>query len=51
MDASGYRREEAEEIAADGVVSADKFVWHAVTRAVGNSKNQGPTMVERTKKE
>lgn len=37
---------EAEEIAADGAVPADKFIWHAVTRAVGNVKNQGPELIE-----
>jgi hypothetical protein len=31
---------EAEEIAADGAVPADKFIWHAVSRAGGNPKNQ-----------
>ncbi len=39
QDVSG---KEAEEIAADGAVSADHFIWHPVTRAVGNVKNQGP---------
>lgn len=33
---------EAEEIA----VPADKFIWHAVTRAVGNAKNLGPELIE-----
>ena len=37
---------EAEEIAADRAVPADKFIWHAVTRAVGNVKNQGPELIE-----
>lgn len=37
---------EAAEIAADGAVSTDKFIWHAVTRAVGNVKNQGPELIE-----
>lgn len=37
---------EAEEIAADGAVPADKFIWHAVTRVVGNVKNQGPELIE-----
>ncbi len=32
---------EAEEIAADVAVPADKFIWRAVSRAVGNVKNQG----------
>jgi len=36
----------AEEVIADGTVSADKFIWHAVTRAVGNVKNQGPELIE-----
>ncbi len=31
---------EVGEIAADGAVPADKFIWHAVTRSVGNVKNQ-----------
>lgn len=31
---------EAEKIAADGAVPADKFKWHPVSRAVGNVKNQ-----------
>ena len=37
---------EAAEIAADGSVQADKFIWHAVTRAVGNVKKQGPELIE-----
>ncbi len=37
---------EAAEIAADGVVPADKFIWHAVTRAVGNVKNQGADLIK-----
>ena len=36
----------AEEVIADGTVPADKFIWHAVTRAVGNVKNQGPELIE-----
>lgn len=36
----------AEEIAADGSVSADHFTWHPVSRAVGNVKNQGPDLIE-----
>lgn len=36
----------AEEIAADGIVPADKFIWHAVTRAVGNVKNQGADLIK-----
>jgi hypothetical protein len=38
MDEAGRWREEAAEIAADGSVPAEKFIWHAVTRAVGNVK-------------
>ena len=37
---------EAAEIAVDGVVAADKFIWHAVTRAVGNVKNQGADLIK-----
>ena len=37
---------EAAEIAADGSVPADNFIWHAVTRAVGNVGNQGPELIE-----
>ena len=37
---------EAEDIAAVGAVPADAFIWHAVTRAVGNVKNQGPELIE-----
>ncbi len=37
---------EAEDIVADGSVPADKFLWHAVTRAVGNVKNQGPELIQ-----
>ncbi|MCP5940029.1 SOS response-associated peptidase, partial [Klebsiella pneumoniae] len=36
----------AEEIAVDGAVPADKFIWHAVTRAVGNVKNQGAELID-----
>lgn len=43
QDVSG---KEAEEIAADGTVSADQFIWHPVTRAVGNVKNQGAELIE-----
>ncbi|MDP1098107.1 SOS response-associated peptidase, partial [Klebsiella quasipneumoniae] len=38
---------EAEESAADGAVPADQFIWHAVTRAVGNVKNQGAELIEK----
>lgn len=37
---------EAEEIAADGSVPADKFIWHSVSRAAGNVKNQGAELIE-----
>lgn len=37
---------EAEEIAVDGAVPAGKFIWHAVTRAMGNVKNQEPELIE-----
>ncbi|HBT6955312.1 TPA: SOS response-associated peptidase, partial [Klebsiella pneumoniae] len=37
---------EAEEIIADGALSADHFKWHPVSRAVGNVKNQGPELIE-----
>ncbi len=37
---------EAEEIAADGSVSADHFTWHPVSRAAGNVKNQGSALIE-----
>lgn len=37
---------EAEEIAVDGAVPADKFIWHAVTRAVGNVKNQEAELID-----
>ncbi len=40
---------EAEEIIADGAVSADHFTWHQVSRAVGNVKNQGPELIEAIK--
>lgn len=36
---------EAEEIAADGAVPADKFIWHAVMRTVGNVKQQGLKLI------
>ncbi|MDR5095737.1 SOS response-associated peptidase family protein [Enterobacter sp. EC-ML 621] len=33
-------------IANDGVVPAEDFTWHAVSRAVGNVKNQGRELIE-----
>jgi putative SOS response-associated peptidase YedK len=37
---------EADKIAVDGAVTEDIFIWHAVTRAVGNTKNEGPELIE-----
>lgn len=37
--------QEAEEIVANGAVPAENFIWHAVSRAVGNVKNQGAHLV------
>lgn len=37
---------EAEEMATDEAVSADHFIWHHVTRAVGSMKSQGPELIE-----
>ena len=37
---------EAEDIAVDGAVPANKLIWHAVTHAVSNVKNQGPELIE-----
>ncbi|MEG1349268.1 MAG: SOS response-associated peptidase family protein, partial [Hafnia sp.] len=37
---------EAAEIATDGSVLADIFIWHAVTHAVGNVKNQGAELIQ-----
>ena len=37
---------EAEEIVGDGSVPADKFIWHAVSRTVGNVKKQGRYLIE-----
>ncbi|EPM1748896.1 SOS response-associated peptidase [Klebsiella variicola] len=39
----------AVEIAGDGAVSADHFIWHPVSRAVGNVRNQGPELIEAIK--
>lgn len=36
---------EAADIAAEGALPADAFRWHAVTPAVGNVKNQGPSLI------
>ena len=40
-----------EEIVAKGTASADTFIWHAVTRAVGNTKNQGAELILPIKQE
>ncbi|QDI08855.1 hypothetical protein electrica_02746 [Klebsiella electrica] len=37
---------EAEEINADGALSADHFTWHPVSHTVGNVKNQGAEMIK-----
>ncbi len=36
---------EASDIIIDGSVSADHFIWHPVSRAVGNVKNQAPELI------
>lgn len=36
---------DAVKIAADGTVPAEKFIWHAVSRAVGNPKYQGKKLI------
>lgn len=42
---------DAAEIAVYGAVPADKFIWHAVTRAVGNVGHQGPELIETKKRQ
>jgi hypothetical protein len=37
---------EAGEIASDGAVPADKFIWHPVSYAVGNVRNQEPWLLD-----
>ncbi|EBB8134241.1 SOS response-associated peptidase [Salmonella enterica] len=37
---------EAEDIATDGTVPAEKFIWHAVTDAVRNVKNQASNLIK-----
>ena len=37
---------EAAEVVADGSVPADKLLWHAVTRAVGNVKNNSAELMQ-----
>ncbi len=36
---------EASDIAADGSVSADHFIWHPVSREVGNVRNQSSELI------
>jgi len=36
---------EAEQIAAEGIISADELIWHAVSRAVGNFNNQEAELI------
>ena len=38
--------ERAEEIARDGCRPAADFKWHAVSKLVGNVRNQGPELIE-----
>ena len=40
---------EASDIAADGAIPAEEFIWHPVTRAVGNIRNQGAELIEPVK--
>ena len=37
---------EASDIAVEGAVPAEEFIWHPVTRAVGNIRNQGAELIE-----
>lgn len=37
--------QQAQTLAREGAVAAQEFVWHPVTRAVGNIKNQGPELI------
>jgi len=37
---------EAEDIAAKGAVLAEEFIWHPVTRSVGNVNNQNVELIE-----
>lgn len=39
---------QASVLANDASVPAEKFIWHLVTRAVGNVRNQGPELVKNT---
>ncbi|ECA5488404.1 SOS response-associated peptidase, partial [Salmonella enterica subsp. enterica serovar Enteritidis] len=42
----GISGKEVEEIITAGAVPTDKFTWHAVTRAIGNVKNQGAELIK-----
>ncbi len=42
----GISGKEVEEIITAGAVPTDKFTWYAVTRAVGNVKNQGGELIK-----
>lgn len=42
-DADG---DEASEIANDGSVDSEEFIWHPVTKAVGNVRNQDASLIE-----
>lgn len=37
--------QQAQTLTREGAVAAQEFVWHPVTRAVGNIKNQGPELI------
>ncbi|EPK7238760.1 SOS response-associated peptidase family protein, partial [Citrobacter freundii] len=39
----------AEKITYDGMVTEDSFIWHAVSRDVGNTKNQGRHLISKLK--
>ncbi|EDX4856917.1 SOS response-associated peptidase, partial [Salmonella enterica subsp. enterica] len=42
----GISGKEVKEIITAGAVPTDKFTWHAVTRAIGNVKNQGAELIK-----
>lgn len=44
----GINGTQASELAHDAAVPAHDFTWHAVSRAVGNVKNQSPELVNST---
>lgn len=39
----------AEKITYDGMVTEESFIWHAVSRDVGNTKNQGRHLISKLK--